>query len=50
MPNNLKFNNIVIMGTHYNPLVAQSVQDVLNIFTPLKSLNIFIESKSSIPV
>lgn len=44
MPNNLKFNNIVIMGTHYNPLVAQSVQDVVSILTSLQSINIFIES------
>ena len=44
MPNDLKFNNIVIMGTHTNPLVAESVQDVVGILYKFKDINIYIET------
>jgi NAD+ kinase len=44
MPNDLKFNNIVIMGTHINPLVAESVQDVIGILAKFKDINIYIET------
>ena len=37
----LKFHNIVIMGTHTNPLVAESVFDVVAILSSFKDLNIY---------